>query len=99
MIGLALALAIPMRAGLLNLGGDGQLVLGGITAAATGLYSPLPAPLTVVARAPRGDGGGRGLRRPRRRVREPVRGAAPGQQSAARVPGDVASPPTWRASR
>lgn len=47
-IGLALALAIPMRAGLLNLGGDGQLVLGGIAAAATGLYSPLPAPLTVV---------------------------------------------------
>jgi ABC-type uncharacterized transport system permease subunit len=48
-IGLAVALAIPMRAGLLNLGGDGQLVLGGIAAAATGLYSPLPAPLTVVA--------------------------------------------------
>ncbi|MGW5734281.1 MULTISPECIES: ABC transporter permease [Streptomyces] len=48
-IGLAVALAIPMRAGLLNLGGDGQLVLGGIAAATTGLYSPLPAPLTVLA--------------------------------------------------
>ncbi len=47
-LGMALALAIPLRAGLINLGGDGQLVLGGITAAVTGLYSPLPAPLTVV---------------------------------------------------
>ncbi|MFI0977097.1 ABC transporter permease [Streptomyces sp. NPDC021093] len=47
-IGLAVALAIPLRAGLLNLGGEGQLVLGGITAAVVGLYSPLPAPLTVL---------------------------------------------------
>ncbi|MFJ3667294.1 ABC transporter permease [Streptomyces sp. NPDC090106] len=48
-LGLALALAVPLRAGLINLGGDGQMVLGGITAAVVGLYSPLPAPLTVVA--------------------------------------------------
>ncbi|MCQ4209272.1 ABC transporter permease [Streptomyces longispororuber] len=47
-LGMALALAIPLRAGLINLGGDGQLVLGGISAAAVGLYSPLPAPLTTV---------------------------------------------------
>ncbi|MEU5769148.1 ABC transporter permease [Streptomyces asoensis] len=47
-LGLALALAIPLRAGLINLGGDGQLVLGGITATVTGLHSPFPAPLTVV---------------------------------------------------
>ncbi|MET8024136.1 ABC transporter permease [Streptomyces avermitilis] len=47
-LGMALALAIPLRAGLINLGGDGQLVLGGIAAAVTGLYAPLPAPLTVV---------------------------------------------------
>ncbi|MER5183878.1 ABC transporter permease [Streptomyces sp. NPDC002896] len=47
-LGMALALAVPLRAGLINLGGDGQLVLGGIAAAVTGLYSPLPAPLTVV---------------------------------------------------
>ncbi|MET7691160.1 ABC transporter permease [Streptomyces sp. NPDC005483] len=46
-LGMALALAIPLRAGLINLGGDGQTVLGGITAAVTGLYAPLPAPLTV----------------------------------------------------
>ncbi|MFJ4623977.1 ABC transporter permease [Streptomyces sp. NPDC088812] len=48
-LGLALALAVPLRAGLINLGGDGQMVLGGIAAAVTGLYSPLPAPLTVAA--------------------------------------------------
>jgi simple sugar transport system permease protein len=47
--GLALALAIPLRAGLFNLGGDGQLVLGGLAAAVTGLYAPLPAPLAVAA--------------------------------------------------
>ncbi|MGW0581878.1 ABC transporter permease, partial [Streptomyces sp. NPDC002920] len=38
-LGLALALAVPLRAGLINLGGDGQLVLGGITAADTIQYS------------------------------------------------------------
>ncbi len=48
-LGLAVALGLPMRAGLLNLGGDGQLVLGGIAAAATGLYVPLPAPLAVAS--------------------------------------------------
>ncbi|WP_346011845.1 ABC transporter permease, partial [Streptomyces sp. SID3343] len=47
-VGLALALAIPLRAGLVNLGGDGQLVLGALAAAAVGLYSPFPDPITVV---------------------------------------------------
>ncbi|MCG7203573.1 MULTISPECIES: ABC transporter permease [Streptomyces] len=47
-LGMALALAVPLRAGLINLGGDGQMVLGGITAAVTGLYSPLPPSLTAV---------------------------------------------------
>ena len=46
--GMAIALAIPLRAGLVNLGGDGQMVLGGITAAAVGLADPLPGPLTLV---------------------------------------------------
>ncbi|MDI2125992.1 ABC transporter permease [Yinghuangia seranimata] len=47
-VGMAVALAIPLRAGLVNLGGDGQLVLGALAAAAVGLYSPFPAPVTVV---------------------------------------------------
>ncbi|MCF2527899.1 ABC transporter permease [Yinghuangia soli] len=47
-VGMAVALAIPLRAGLVNLGGDGQLVLGALAAGLVGLYSPLPAALTVV---------------------------------------------------
>ncbi|ONI74783.1 ABC transporter permease [Actinosynnema sp. ALI-1.44] len=35
--GLATALAIPLRAGMVNLGGDGQLVLGAISAVTVGL--------------------------------------------------------------
>lgn len=35
--GLATALAIPLRAGMVNLGGDGQLVLGAISAVSVGL--------------------------------------------------------------
>ncbi|MFF4006600.1 ABC transporter permease [Streptomyces sp. NPDC001717] len=48
-LGMALALSVPLRAGIVNLGGDGQLVLGGLTATVTGLYAPLPAPLAVAA--------------------------------------------------
>ncbi|KUN77142.1 ABC transporter permease [Streptomyces griseoruber] len=59
-LGLALALAVPLRAGLINLGGDGQMVLGGITAAVTGLNSPLPAPLTVVLALLAGTAAGAG---------------------------------------
>ncbi|MFI1382025.1 ABC transporter permease [Embleya sp. NPDC020886] len=47
-VGLALALAIPLRAGLVNLGGDGQLVLGGLAAVSVGLYSPFPSAITVI---------------------------------------------------
>lgn len=49
----ALAVAIPLRAGLFNIGGEGQLLLGGLagTAAALGLagvVGPAPAPLAMV---------------------------------------------------
>ncbi|GAA0358304.1 ABC transporter permease [Microbispora corallina] len=56
-LGMALAFAIPLRAGEFNLGGDGQMALGGITAAALTLAAPLPAvagvalPLTAAALA------------------------------------------------
>ncbi|GAA0319216.1 hypothetical protein NE235_07270 [Actinoallomurus spadix] len=46
-LGMALAFAIPFRAGEFNLGGDGQLTLGGITAAAVALKMPLPGVLAV----------------------------------------------------
>jgi general nucleoside transport system permease protein len=47
-VGMAFSFAIPLRAGQYNLGGDGQLVLGGVSAAAVALYAPLPGPLGVV---------------------------------------------------
>jgi simple sugar transport system permease protein len=46
-VGMATALAIPLRAGMVNLGGEGQLVLGAISAVAVGSY--VPGPLGVVA--------------------------------------------------
>ena len=42
LVGMALAAAIPLRAGIVNLGADGQLVLGGCTAAIVALYLPAP---------------------------------------------------------
>jgi simple sugar transport system permease protein len=47
-VGMAIALAIPLRAGMVNLGGEGQLVLGAVSAMAVGLYAPVPGPLAVI---------------------------------------------------
>lgn len=47
-VGMGIAAAIAFRAGFANLGGEGQLVLGGLTAALVGVYVPLPAPILVV---------------------------------------------------
>ncbi len=41
LVGMALAAAVPLRAGIVNLGADGQLVLGGLAAAVVALYLPL----------------------------------------------------------
>jgi ABC-type uncharacterized transport system permease subunit len=46
-VGMATALAIPLRAGMVNLGGEGQLVLGAISAISVGLV--VPGPLGLVA--------------------------------------------------
>ncbi|RSN34187.1 ABC transporter permease [Amycolatopsis sp. WAC 01416] len=46
--GMATALAIPLRAGMVNLGGEGQLVLGAVGALAVGLYVPGPGPVKVI---------------------------------------------------
>lgn len=48
-VGMGVCAAIAFRAGLFNLGGEGQLVLGGITAALVGLWIPLPGVLLVPA--------------------------------------------------
>lgn len=47
LLGVAMAVLISFRAGLLNIGCEGQLVLGGVTAALVGVY--LPAPPFIVA--------------------------------------------------
>ncbi|WP_298227198.1 hypothetical protein [Gryllotalpicola sp.] len=52
----ALAAAIPARAGLVNVGGEGQLILGAVAATGTGLAlgSQVPGPLALVATAAAG---------------------------------------------
>src|SRR5919199_1666799 len=46
-VGMGLTAAIAFRAGFFNRGGEGQLVLGAITAALVALNVPLPAPLLL----------------------------------------------------
>lgn len=54
-IGMGLAAALAFRAGFFNIGGEGQLVLGGIAAAVVALYLPMPGfvvvPLAILAAA------------------------------------------------
>ena len=44
-----LAVALAFRAGLFNIGGEGQMLLGGLAAALVGAYAPLPALLLLPA--------------------------------------------------
>lgn len=46
-VGMGLSAAFALQAGLINLGGEGQLVLGGLTTALVAIYLPLPAPLLL----------------------------------------------------
>lgn len=48
LVGMTLAAAVPLRGGMVNLGGDGQLVLGGLIAALVPLCLPAPGALAVV---------------------------------------------------
>jgi simple sugar transport system permease protein len=47
--GMTMAVALPLRGGMVNLGGDGQLVLGGLVATIVALDLPLPGPARLVA--------------------------------------------------
>lgn len=49
LVGMALAFAIPLRAGVINLGGEGQLVGGAAAAALVGLALPPVGPVGVLA--------------------------------------------------
>ncbi len=46
-VGMGLAAAIAFKAGFVNIGGEGQIVLGGITAALVSIYLPLPSPILL----------------------------------------------------
>jgi simple sugar transport system permease protein len=47
-VGMAIAIGIPFRAGIINLGGEGQMIVGGLAAALTAIHLPGPGPVTVV---------------------------------------------------
>lgn len=48
-VGMGLAVAVALRGGFLNLGGEGQLVIGGLGAALVALHAPLPTVLLLPA--------------------------------------------------
>lgn len=48
LVGMTLVAAIPLRGGMINLGGDGQMVIGGLVAALLPLYVPGPGPVIIV---------------------------------------------------
>ncbi len=47
LVGMTLAAAIPLRGGMINLGGDGQLVIGGLVGAVVSRVGFLPGPLAA----------------------------------------------------
>ncbi len=48
LLGMTLAAAIPLRGGMVNLGGDGQLVIGGLVAALVPLALPGPGWIAMI---------------------------------------------------
>jgi general nucleoside transport system permease protein len=48
LVGMTLAAALPLRSGQINLGGDGQLVIGGLVAAVVAYQAPVPGPLAAL---------------------------------------------------
>jgi general nucleoside transport system permease protein len=49
LVGMTLVAAIPLRGGMINLGGDGQIVIGGLVAAIIATHLPGPGPLVAIA--------------------------------------------------
>ncbi|MGB0114527.1 MAG: hypothetical protein WBP59_15005 [Ilumatobacteraceae bacterium] len=48
-VGMALAISIPFRMGIINLGAEGQMVLGGLAATLTAIHMPGPGPVVITA--------------------------------------------------
>ena len=49
LVGMTLVAALPLRGGMINLGGDGQMVIGGLIAALVPLYLPGPGFIVITA--------------------------------------------------
>src|SRR5690606_4830406 len=49
LLGMGMAVLVAFRSGLINLGGEGQLIFGGVAAALIGIHAPLPPGLLIVA--------------------------------------------------
>lgn len=47
LVGMTLVAAIPLRGGMVNLGGDGQMVIGALVAAIVAIYLPGPGPIVA----------------------------------------------------
>lgn len=47
-VGMGISAAISLRAGFFNIGGEGQLVLGGLTAGVVATYLHLPGPVVII---------------------------------------------------
>ena len=67
---MTLAAAIPLRGGMINLGGDGQMVVGALVGAIAPLLLPVPGPLAAALALARGGAGRRALRGARRLGRD-----------------------------
>ncbi len=46
-VGMALAISIPFRTGIVNLGGEGQMIVGGLAAALTAIHLPGPGAFVI----------------------------------------------------
>lgn len=57
-VGMGLAVSVAFRAGVLNLGGEGQLIVGGLAGAVTAIWMPGPGPVVVLASLVAGGLGG-----------------------------------------
>jgi ABC-type uncharacterized transport system permease subunit len=57
-VGMAIALSLPFRAGIVSLGGEGQLVLGGLAASLVAIHLPGPGPLVIAVAMLAGAGAG-----------------------------------------
>ena len=87
LVGMTLVAAIPLRGGMVNLGGDGQLVIGGLIGALVPLFLPGPGALVAVAALAAAAVGARPLRVARRLGRDPPRHPDADLEPAAQLPG------------